>query len=193
MDELLQKYNDYMRLENCKVVYELENDIKIEVVYKEENFPHLIGLHKLKDIQLIQFFNDKSNKKVNVKTVIRRIKNSNFTSEMVRSSKFFEKIKDRYENFSYDNLTTLNYTDAIVDFNSRLIHSKLKSDYLLFEKKKKGYNYMAVAYDRKSDNRYIETFFNESTDKYIHKQKVLKVEKFTLYDECNKVIVTDRF
>ena len=34
---------------------------------------------------------------------------------MVKSSVFYPQIQERYENFSYDNLTTLNYTDAIIN------------------------------------------------------------------------------
>lgn len=57
MDDLLQKYNDYMRLKNCRAEYLLRNGMIIGFVYQEENFIHLIGLHKLIDIQLIQLFN----------------------------------------------------------------------------------------------------------------------------------------
>lgn len=46
MNELLKKYNDYMRLENCRAEYQLLNGSTIEVIYKEENFAHLLGLHK---------------------------------------------------------------------------------------------------------------------------------------------------
>ena len=53
-----------MRLENCRAEYELENGVKVGVAYKEENFAHLLGLHKLKDIQLIQFWLDRTNKTV---------------------------------------------------------------------------------------------------------------------------------
>ena len=44
MDDLLKKYNDYMRLENCKVQYELSNGMKIEAIYKEENFAHFVKI-----------------------------------------------------------------------------------------------------------------------------------------------------
>lgn len=64
MDNLLQKYNDYIRLKNCRAEYLLQNGITIDFIYKEETFIHLLGLHKLSDIQLIQLFNDKSNKVV---------------------------------------------------------------------------------------------------------------------------------
>lgn len=135
MDDLLKKYNEFMLLENCRVEYKLSNGDVIEVTYLEENFAHLLGLHKLKDIQLIQFWLDKNNKRIKLKEVIRRIKNLTFTDAMVKSSVFYPDIQDRYESFSYENLTTLTYTDAVINFNPKVIKSKIKSDYLLFEEK----------------------------------------------------------
>ena len=64
MNDLLQKYNDYLRLRGCKAEYEFSDGSKIEVQYEEKSFAHLLGLHKLKDIQLVQFWLDKSNKSV---------------------------------------------------------------------------------------------------------------------------------
>ena len=194
MDKLLEKYNDYMRLENCRAQYKLVNEQYIEFYYQEENFAHLLGLHKLKDIQLIQFWQDKNNKSVKLKEVIRRIKNSTFTDEMVTSSVFFPKIKERYDNFSYDNLTTLNYTDVIINFNPTIIKSKIKSDYLLFEKKNENeFNHLGIALDKKSRKRYVETFFNHPDAMYISGQKIVKVDSFTLYDAGGKIIVEDKF
>lgn len=194
MDKLLEKYNDYMRLENCRAQYKLVNEQYIEFYYQEENFAHLLGLHKLKDIQLIQFWQDKNNKSVKLKEVIRRIKNSTFTDEMVTSSVFFPKIKERYDNFSYDNLTTLNYTDVIINFNPTIIKSKIKSDYLLFEKKNENeFNHLGIALDKKSGKRYVETFFNHPDAMYISGQKIVKVDSFTLYDAGGKIIVADKF
>ena len=40
MDDLLQKYNDYIRLKNCRAEYLLSNGIIIDFTYKEENFIH---------------------------------------------------------------------------------------------------------------------------------------------------------
>ena len=60
------------------------------------------------DIQLIQLFNDKTNKMVQTKYIISRIKKGKLTDAMVRASVFYNDISERYENFSYDNLTTLN-------------------------------------------------------------------------------------
>ncbi len=194
MNDLLQKYNDYMKLKNCKAEYLLSNGIVIEVTYKEENFIHLLGLHKLVDIQLIQLFNDKNNKKVRAKYIISRIKKSKFTDEMVKASIFYADIEERYKNFSYENLTTLNYTDAVINFNPALIKSKIKSDYLLFEEKaNKEYNHLGIALDTVSGKRYIETFFHQPTDMYIAGQTIVKVKSFTLYSPDNQVIVVDSF
>ncbi len=194
MDELKKKYLDYMRLENCRVEYELDNGSQIEVAYTEKNFAHLLGLHKLKDIQLIQFWLDKTNKVIKLKNVLNRIKNESLTEDMLKASVFYPDIRERYENFSYENLTTLNYTDAVINFNPTIINSKIKSDYILFEEKKKHeYNHMGIALDKNTGNRYVETFFHESTDKYIARQEIVKVKKFSLYDSEGNIIVTDSF
>lgn len=194
MDALKKKYLDYMRLENCTAEYELDNGTKIAVGYKEENFAHMLGLHKLKDLQLIQFWLDKTNKTVKLSTILSRIKNETFTETMLRASSFFPNIQERYENFSYDNLTTLNYTDAVINFNPTIINSKLKSDYILFEEKNnQAYNHMGIAADANTGIRYIESFFHEPTNKYIANQTIAKVKKFSLYDAKGDVIVTDSF
>lgn len=113
---------------------------------------------------------------------------------MVKASVFYTDIAERYENFSYENLTTLTYTDAIINFNPILIKSKIKSDYLLFEEKaNKEYNHLGIALDTLTGNRYIETFFHQPTDMYMVGQTVVKIKSFTLYSPDNKIIVTDSF
>lgn len=194
MDALKKKYLDYMRLENCRAEYELVNGVKLDVAYKEENFAHLIGLHKLKDIQLIQFWLDRTNKTVKLETVLKHIKNESLTENMLKASVFYSDIQDRYENFSYENLTTLNYTDAIVNFNPQIIKSKIKSDYILFEERENNeFNHMGIAFDKNKGNRYVETFFHESSDKYIVGQTIVKVKQFRLYDKSDQIIVEDSF
>jgi len=194
MDGLLQKYNDYKRLKNCRAEYVLSNEMMIDFTYKEDNFIHLLGLHKLKDIQIIQMFNDKDNKKVQTRYIISRIKKSRFTDAMVKSSVFYEEIAERYESFIYENLITLTYTDAVINFDPKRINSKIKSDYLLFEEKENHeYNHLGIAKDPISNKRYIETFFHQSTDMYIQNQQLVKVKSFTLYSPDNQIIVTDSF
>lgn len=194
MDDLLMKYVDYMRLNKFRIEYILDNGNRIDVTYKEENFAHLLGLHKLKDIQIIQFWQDRTNKTIKLADVMKQIKRGKLTDTSVRSSYFFPLIKERYESFSYDNLTSLNYTDAIIDFNPALIHSKIKSNYILFEEKpNREFNHMGIAVDRTSGDRYIETFFHEQSDKYIAGQKRIRVRTFQVYDAGNNLIFEDTF
>lgn len=194
MDKLQEKLNDYIRLIGCKCIYTLENGITIEYTYRRDNFVHLLGLHKLDDILLISMFNDKSNLKVNVRAVISSIKKGKLNDAMVASSAFYHKIKDRYESFSYDNLTTLNYTDAIIDFNASLINSKLKSDYLLFEERPTGeYNHLGIALDSINGVRYAETFIHNTTDMYIKGQTVVKIKNFKIVDKNGNIFIEDSF
>jgi len=193
MNPLLEKYQDYMRLNGCTASYLLKNGTSITVPFLEENFLHLLGIHKLTDIQIVQFWLDRRIRTVKLRDVIRAITNESLTDSMVRSSVHFSSIADRYANFSYDSLTTLSYTDAIINFNSSLAHSQIKSDYLLFEQKGTGYNHLGIAVDPVSGLRYVETFFNEATDQYIKGQTIEPIVEYTIYDPNQNPIVTDKF
>ena len=193
-DLLLKKYKDYIRLQKCKAEYRLSNSMIVSFEYKKENFIHMLGLHKLRDIQVIKMYNDKSNQKVKANYVLSRIKKGKLTDSLIKASVFYSNIKERYENFSYENLTTLTYTDAIINFNPTLIKSKLKSIYILYEEKEDGtYNHLGISKDNKTQNFYIETFFHQVTDMYIKGQTIVEIDKFTLYAPDNQIIVTDSF
>lgn len=194
MNDLLNKYNEYLRLVGCKIEYELEDKTIIIVPYREDGFLHLLGIHKLTDIQLIQFWCDKNNRTVKREDVIKKIKSEDFTDSDVRNSIKYFQIKDRYEHFSYDNLTTVNYTDAIINFNADLNGSSLKSDYILFEERPKSeFNHMAIALDRKNNSRYIESFFHEPSTNYQKGQMVKKIIKFTITKPDGSILISDTF
>ena len=194
LNSLLEKYNDFIRLKGYKVIYELADGTVIETEYDERSFLHLLGLHKLTDLALIRFWLDRSNKTVKLDDVIKKIKKEEFTDSDVRNSSFFSRIQERYENFSYDNLTTLNYTDAIIDFDASIVGSVLKGDYLLFEERPTGeYNHMSIARNSISGKRYVESFFHQTTDTYLKGQTIIKIVKFDIYDADGNVIVEDKF
>lgn len=103
-------------------------------------------------------------------------------------------IEERYNNFTYDNLTTLNYTDVIIDFDASKINSLIKSDYILFEQKLNGgYNHMGIGLDNKTNQRFVETFFHEKTDKYISNQTIIKIKSYRLFDINNDIIFENNF
>lgn len=113
---------------------------------------------------------------------------------MVKASVFYPDIKDRYEAFNYDNLTTLNYTDAIIDFDASRINSLLKSDYILFEERPENeYNHMGIAKELNGTFHYVETFFHEKTKNYINGQIIVKIKSFKVLDADENIIVSDAF
>lgn len=193
MNQLLEKYQDYMRLDGCTACYILDSGARITVPFYEKNFPHLAGIHKLLDIQLVQFWQDPTNRTVNLADVLRAIRHETLTDSTIRSSVFFPTIENRYDKLSYDTLTTLSYSDAIIDFDKTIAHSRIKSDYLLFEQKGSGYNHMGIAIDRDSGDRYIETFFYENSNQYLVGQTIVPIVEYTIYDSHHMEIVGDKF
>ena len=182
-----------MTVVGYRMQYELADGNVLAFQWKRKDFPHLIGLQKLVDIPLISNFNDPKNLTVSAGFIISRIKRERFlTDAVIRSSIYFPKIRERYENFSRENLLTLSYTDVIVDFNPDLIGSVLKSKYILFERKDAGYDHLGIAKDQ-SGGTYVETFFYNPTDIYIKNQRVLPITKLKIFDKQGNLYLEDVF
>lgn len=191
MNQLLYKFNEYKSIANYQMEYELDNGDTIKVKLRQTDFPHLIGLHKLIDIPIIRQFNDKSNVTVSAKFIISKIKREQLLTEnVIKHSNYFNLISKRYEHFTKDNILSLSYTDALIDFNADLICSSLKSKYILFEKKQQGYNHLCIAQSIKA-TKYVESFFYNSTDLYIRNQKLIKVKKIKIYDSKGNIYMED--
>ncbi len=192
MNGLLLKFLEFKGISHFRIKYTLANGDVFEFKLKQTDFPHLIGLHKLVDIPLIGQFNDVSNTTVSAKFLISKIKKeSQLTENIIKKSVYFSSIEQRYHNFSRENLLTLTYTDAIVNFNASLIGSKLRGDYILFENQKtKGYNYLSVAKDARQ-KRYVESFFYHPTNLYIRNQNIVKVSKVEIFDNEGNLYLED--
>ena len=194
MNSLYDKFLDYKQIANYRLEYELDNGLQLSVKLELSAFPHLIGLHKLTDIPIIRRFNDPNDKVVRAKYITQKIKQQKMLTEnSIRSSQKFCDIEDRYNNFSKENLLSLSYTEAIVNFNPSKIGSTLKSEFILFEKKDAGYNHLciATAVPQEYTNCYPESFFYRPNDMYIANQTIVKVRKIKIYDSNNKLYLED--
>ena len=80
----------------------------------------------------------------------------------------------------------------INDFNASKIGSVLKSNYILFENKGKGFDHLGIAVD-KLGRTYVETFFYNSTDLYIKNQKIVKIKKVQIFDDMGNLYFEDNF
>lgn len=193
MNILLDKFNDYKSISNYRMEYEFDNGDKIGFKLKQADFPHLIGLHKLKDIPIIRQFNDKNNPTVSAKFILSRIKKEELlTEEIIRNSSYFPEIQHRFEEFSKDRILSISYTDAVIDFDAAKICSSLHASYILFEKKETGYNHLCIAQDSFSVN-YAESFFYNPTDIYIRNQNIVKVKNVNIYDDKGVLYLKDTF
>ena len=141
-----------------------------------------MGLHKLVDIPIIRHFNDKNNKTVSVKYIISQIKRQSILTEnIVRNSAYFQKIQQRYERFTKDNLLSISYTDVVIDFDKTIFGSRMNAKYILFENQNiQGYNHLCIAENEKKE-QYAESFFYEPSDLYLKNQRKVKIKKLAIF------------
>ena len=191
MNQLLDKFNEYKSIVNYRMEYIFEDDSVISFKLKQTDFPHLLGLHKLIDIPIIRQFNDKNNLVISAKFINSKIKKQELLTEnIIKRSIYYPEIELRFNNFSKENILTMSYADAIVDFNASLIGSNLKAKYILFEKEMQGYNHLCIAEDGHG-KQYAESFFYDSTDLYLRNQKTIKVKCIRIYDNFGDLYFED--
>ena len=191
LNQLLDKFNEYKSIVNYRMEYIFEDDSAISFKLKQTDFPHLLGLHKLIDIPVIRQFNDKNNLVVGARYINSKIKKQELLTEnIIKGSIYFPDIEVRFNSFSKENILTMSYTDAIVDFNATLIGYNLNAKYILFEKKMQGYNHLCVAEDG-NGKQYAESFFYNSTDLYLRNQRTIKVKCIRIYDNFGDLYLED--
>lgn len=191
MNDLFDKFCEYKSISNYTIKYTLENGSLIEFKLKQTDFPHLIGLHKLIDIPIIRQFNDVTNTTISAKYIVQKIKQQRILDEnVVKNSIYFQDIQDRYLAFSKENILSVSYTDAIINFNASLIGSNLSSDYILFEEKDNKYNHLCIAQDSRG-KRYAESFFVNPTDLYMRGQAIVKISRIEILDASGNKYIED--
>ena len=191
MNDLLDKFYEYKSISNYTIKYTLANGILIKFKLKQTDFPHLIGLHKLIDIPIIRQFNDVSNITIGAKYIVQKIKQQRILNEnVVKNSIYYPTIQDRYMAFNRDNILSVTYTNAIIDFDASLIGSNLSSDYILFEAKDNKYNHLCVAKDSRG-KRYAESFFVNQSNLYMRGQNIVGISKIEIYDENGNLYLSD--
>lgn len=151
-----------------------------------------LGLHKLMDIPMIRRFNDPKDLTVNAKYILKKIKKEEIlTDQTIRKSAYFPLIEERYNHFSKDSILSISYTDVIINFNPSFINSKLKADYILFEKIGQGYNHLCIA-PKPGGEYYAESFFYNEDQRYLRGQEVVKIKSIHIYTDKNKLYLMDQ-
>ena len=189
MDPLNLKYQDFKKINQYTFNYLLENGREITFKVRQNQFPHLIGLHKLTDIRLIAMFIDPSNSVVNAKYINSKIKKEELTDAQVQSSAFFSEIRDRYNYLSSEAILSLAFNEVIIDFDKTLLTTNLQSDYIFTDRKTGGNLYLGIVRD--GTEYYPETFFFNSTNYYTRGQTIIGIKRIRIYD-ANKNLLLEQ-
>ncbi len=192
MPGLKAKFDDFTKIINCKIHYEFCNAFILEFQFKKTNFPHMIGLHKLKDLNTIQTYLGKPGF---ANQILSKIKKGTLTEADIKSSKYFSLIQRRYEEFSLENLFSLSYTDVIIHFDiTKVPKSQLtNTKFILFETNSKKENRHLCIAGNQTDGFYPETFFFEPSDYYLKNQTLEKVKKFQIIKSDGSMYFEDSF
>lgn len=168
-DFLLDKEFHY-KLKGNKSTY------KFKLFFTPGNFPHLIGLHKLKDIEIIRKFNDKENQDISANTLCKMIKNKKLTYKMIEKSDFFNLMKNRITYFR--NINELVLSDQFVKFvvDKTEDGSKVKAEFIVYLEKNNKYMHLFIAKNLETGYYYPETYIVSDDDYFIKNQKKIKLK-----------------
>ena len=189
---LKAKLNDFQKITNSTMHYEFYNGFILEFKFSKTNFPHMAGLHKLKDLNIIRTYLGKPGF---ANQIISKIKKGILTEADIKTSKYFPLIQRRYDEFTLENLFSLSYNDVIIDFDiTKLAKSKLtNTKYILFEKNQNQENRHLCIAGNQTKGFYPETFFFETTDYYIRNQNQEKIKKFQIIKPDGTIYFEDCF
>lgn len=177
MDKISNAITTYESLINKIYAYELLNGNSLEVVFKKENFPHIIGFHKLVDISE---FESLSKKRIKGNKIFKMVKSKEITSEKILNSPNYEKIKLRVENFY--KINELVFERVIYDFDRTKTRTYIKADLVLYTIENGMYIHLFLVKDK--FNKYVPmTFIVEPSDKYIKGQYDFKISKLSIKEK----------
>lgn len=173
---------DYENLLHKKFIIGLEDSQILEFEFKNVNFMHLIGLHKLDDLSVIQKFLDKNNKVYDAKKLFGDIRDGIITDdELLKSNKIDEIQESRLNYFSSETILRLVHSEEVIHFNPLKVqfengkNTKLeKIDYIFFETieiSNENYLQFCIGFDIKDNKNYPSTFFGEKSNLYIYNQE----------------------
>lgn len=181
MDKISKSISTYEKLINKKYIYELLNGNLLEVNFKKENFPHMIGFHKLIDIKV---FNRLNNKTIKGDIVFKMVKNKKIEVEKIINSPNYKKIEKRVNNFH--KINELVFNKVIYDFDRRKVRTKIQADLLLYTIENGLYIHLFLV--KNKFNKYVPmTFIIEEDDKYVKGQQDFRISKLSI-KEKNKDI-----
>lgn len=187
MDNLLEKIEcDYKKICGTEYIFYLENGSVINLRFKIENLPHLIGIHKLSgDYVEIRQMTDKSDVHITPTNILSILKEKNINYESFKlASSWNEKLQLRMENLNFIVLDGLLRKTTIFNFlyDSPKTKNK-KARYVLMDRPRELFVHLYLGID-KSENFYFPNSFvaDQKKDANLSRSttKIIKTEIYKL-------------
>lgn len=172
------------KLQMCLAVYDamlksryrltLEGGIVLNFFFAPSNLSHLLGLHKLKDLQGLTHLSGGR--------IYKMLQSGELTYPMLHRSKFYNHIANRIEYFHL--LPMMPQGKVIVDFDVTKVGDTelINTRYILYQNRPEGVVHLTLG--EKTTNagliQYPETFFFDSRKRYIDGQNLLDIEKLEI-------------
>lgn len=161
----------YKSLLNKNYIFTLENGITFTIYFQPSHFFHLIGLHKLNDLEKLTE-NSKS-------IVFKKILRGQITQAYIEKSLHYRSMSNRIQYFEeIANMLDKENSKVIVDFD----HSKLtfeselnNTKYILYRRVKDGCAHTTIGKEKRE--LYPETFFFDESKRYLTGQTLLDIIK----------------
>ena len=163
--------------------------VELSVIFNENNFFHLAGLHYLLDRTTI-LFGDRA-------MLFQRVLNKKSMSEQISSSKYYPEIKERIDYLVYlEQIMDSNKT--VFKYNPRLdVFSAIQADFLLKNEVKARNVFTFLSQDATSGKYFCRSFFPQVDKDYsvgqtnwtlLYKKKIQKStgQETVLYDKLKK-------
>lgn len=154
--------------------------INLDLSFKKENFYHLIGLEKLKDLQKTRGKPEK---------IFDKIIRGDITYEDIAKSVFFLEMSSRLDYFH-----TLEYildNDYLtVALNQKKCFGRISADYVIYIKNNNYYIHYFIVKDITDNTYYGMTFFDRTNDDYIvNRQKFTVIYKEKITTNSKQILI----
>lgn len=177
--------SDYNKLINIKFKFYLSNNDEVELVFKKENVPHLIGLQYMTDIDpLFREFNNKKNKSITANNILDKVIEKDIRYQCIKSQ-LDENLIFRIEEFTYNNIIKLikkSSTFRIVRNEKKITE---KSKYVFIEKFSDRYIHLYLGLDSSKKHYYPLSFCSENEKESSIQKKPLYISKTIVIEQGN--------
>ena len=165
----------------------MKSTVIIQIIFLEDNFYHIAGLHKLTDIKDLI---DSRNKKLFFKSFFKKSCKDKIISRICNSV-HFDEIVDRLKSiiaFESNLMNNCMNGKYIKFYENRLVFiSRINYDYVLIITDDNGDSYHYFIKTKSNDESIIVSAFINNTDNYWKNQKLMILSKIDLNAD-NKII-----